>query len=341
MTSRFLLLWALIGGLCLNLSAQTSSVVREAASEFQGIKTIKVDGQFCKIELSGTDGATVSFAGKLISDKQDEAYQLVNEVVNGTLSVAIKYPAQGWTTHSGEVTLKVPAGITIDINTTSGTVKADNLVDANFKALSRSGNLEIANSKGSVNLESITGVVKLSSCEGTLSAKSKSGNQFLTNLNGLINASSTEGDITLSQSKGSIVTESTSGKHSIDFHEGSVNAKSVNGSIKISEIKGDINVISFAGPLKLFKTNGIVNLQTTAGEQVGTRVMLTGNSSFKSTEGKIRMQIDNKTDEVTFMCKSATAFIQARGQSKKKTLKLGKGPIVITSESTTGGQVYN
>lgn len=331
----------MVGALSINLSAQTSSVVREAASEFQGIKTIKVDAQFCKVDVTGTNGDQVSFSGKLISDKQDEAYQLVNEVSGGTLTISIKYPAQGWTTHSGEVILKVPQGLTIDINTTSGTVKADNLVDANLKVVSRSGSLEATNCKGTISLESITGSIKASASEGTLATKSKTGSHFLSNLNGNINANSTEGDITLSQTKGGIVTESTSGKHSVEFHEGNVNAKSVNGSIKINETKGNIDVISFAGALKLFKTTGVVNLQTTAGEQVGTRVMLTGNSSFKSTEGKIKMQIDNKTDEVTFMCKSTSAFIQARGQSKKKALKLGKGPIVITTESTTGGQVFN
>jgi hypothetical protein len=52
------------------------------------------------------------------------------------------------------------------------------------------------------------------------------------------------------------------------------------------------------------------------------------------------MQIDNKTDELTFNMASTTSFMQVRGTSKKKKLKLGNGPIVVTAQSTTGGQVF-
>jgi hypothetical protein len=332
---------AFILGCTFSTFAQTTSVVREAANEFEGIKTIKVDAQFSKIDISPIEGNKVQFSGKLISDKQDEAYQLVNSAADGILTIAIKYPAQGWTTHSGEVVLKVPAGVALDIVTTSGAVKLDGLADANVKVVSKSGSLDCTKSKGNIYLESITGAIRATDCSGNVSTKSKSGNQFITRAEGNINANSTEGEITLAQTNGKVQTESTTGKQSIGFHVGDVNSKSVNGSIKISEVKGNIAVISFAGPLNLFKTTGLVNLQSTAGDQVGTRVLLTGSSSFKTTEGKIKMQIDNKTDELTFNLLSESAFIQARGTSKKKKLKLGKGTIVVTGESTTGGQVYN
>lgn len=333
--------WALSLIISLNLSAQNTSIVRQASAEFPDIKTVKVDGQFSKIEIAPSEDNKVYFSGKLSSDKQDEAYQLLNEATGNVLNIAIKFPAQGWTTHSGEVLLKIPQGTVLDINTTSGTIKMEKIQDANVKIVTRSGNIDVTNCNGNISLESITSAIKFTNCTGTLSAKSKSGNQFLNTLKGKISANSTEGEITISQTEGNIITESTTGNQSIGFHNGNVTGKSVNGSIKISEVKGDIAVVSFAGALKIFKTTGLVNLQSTAGEQVGTRVMLTGSSSFKTTEGKIKMQIDNKSEELTFMLQSTNSFIQARGTSKKKKLKMGKGPIVVTGISTTGGQVYN
>jgi hypothetical protein len=323
-----------------SLFAQTAHIVREAANEFPSIKTIKVDGQFSKIEVLPTDGDKVVFAGKLSSDKQDDAYQLLNTAADGVLTIAIKYPAQGWTTHSGEVSLKVPSGTTLEIETTSGSVKIDGLTDANVNVISKSGSMECTKTKGNVYIESVTGVVRVSDGNGNISTKTKTGNQFISKSEGNINANSTEGEITINQTTGTLKTESTSGTQTIGFNVGDVAAKSVNGFVNISEIKGNVNIISFAGRVKLFQIKGAVDVQTTAGDQAGTRLLLTGNSSFKSTEGKITMQIDNKTDELTFNMVSTTSFMQVRGTSKKKKLKLGNGPIVITTQSTTGGQVF-
>jgi hypothetical protein len=338
---RFRVLGLLFALCPIVLQAQNTDIVREANETLTGVKSITIDGQFCKIELLPSENDDVAFTAKLVSDKHDEAYEIANKLENGQLTIAIKYPAQGWTTHSGEILLKIPQNIAVDIVSTSGSVKMAELQNITIKTNSRSGFMDVANCQGTITLETITGYIKLTNCSGELSTKTKSGVQTISNATGIITANSTEGEINLSNTSGTLKTESTSGNQNIVVHQGDVNAKAINGFVKINETKGNITVVTFAGSQKLFKTTGLVNLQATTGELLGTRIMLTGSSSFKTTEGKIKLQIDNKTDEVTFALKSVNSFIQARGTSKKKALKLGKGPIVITGESTTGGQVYN
>jgi hypothetical protein len=316
-------------------------VVREVKANYAGIKQINVDAIFCKVDIEKSPNEEVYFQGKLLSDKDDAAYQLVHEKVDTVYNISVKQPASGWTSHSGQISLYIPDGVTVKVNCTTGGFKVTGVNKANISVVTQAGSLEATNIQGSVNLETVTGETKVSNLNGQLKTKSKAGAQFIDNITGELSANSTDGDITVSKVKGSVRTESTTGNHVIGQIEGDVNSKAVNGYIKISEVVGNVKVVTFAGNIKLFNTKGLVALNSTAGEQVGTRVLLTGNSSFKSTEGKIRMQIDNKTDEVTFVCKSTNSFIQVRGQSKKKSLKFGKGKLIITSESTTGGQVYN
>lgn len=320
---------------------KVSFVVREVKANYAGIKVINVDAVFCKVEVTKSPDAQVYFQGKLLSDKDDAGYQLLHEKTDSVYTITVKHPAQGWTSHSGQILLYIPEGVEVNVKCTTGSFKVSGLSQAKVNVVTQAGSLEATNNIGTISLETVTGITKVSNHQGKLFTKSKAGGHFINDVTGDLSVNTTEGEINVNKVKGNVTTESTTGYHVIGLVEGTVNAKAVNGYIKISEIVGNIKVITFAGNIKLFNTKGLVTLNSTAGEQVGTRIQLTGNSVFKSTEGKIRMQLDNKTDEVTFMCKSTNSFIQVRGTSKKKSLKLGKGKIIVTSESTTGGQVYN
>jgi hypothetical protein len=327
------------------LNAQTTEkvgfVVREMKANYAGVKTINVDALFCKVEVTKSPDDQVYFQGKLFSDKEDEAYQLFHEKTDSVYTIKIKYPAQGWTSHSGLVALAIPEGVSLQVNCTTGSFKIADVSKVNVNVVTQAGNLEASKTIGSISFETVTGMIKVNSASGKIFTKSKTGAQFINDITGELSANSTDGEMTIAKVKGNVRSESTSGNHTIGQVEGNINAKAVNGYIKISEIVGKVSVMTFAGNIKLFNIKGLIALNSTVGEQVGTRLQLAGNSTFKTTEGKIKIQIDNKTDELTFNCKSTNAFIQVRGTSKKKSLKMGKGKILVNCETTTGGQVIN
>ena len=73
------------------------------------------------------------------------------------------------------------------------------------------------------------------------------------------------------------------------------------------------------------------------------RVKLTASSDFTTTEGRIQLQLLNDKEELTFMMQteSSKVGLVAKGISKKKKLQAGKGPIVVTTKTRTGGQVIS
>jgi hypothetical protein len=126
----------------------------------------------------------------------------------------------------------------------------------------------------------------------------------------------------------------------MDNIKGNILAKSLSGSVKISVSEGAIKVQGSSGDVQLFQTAGVLDIKTTKGNQSGTRVSLSGNSKFSSTEGKIKMRFNMPKGSLKYQLLSEKAYIFALGKSKKKKLNIGDGSILVESSSTTGAQSY-
>ncbi|MBN2166996.1 MAG: hypothetical protein JW717_12015 [Marinilabiliaceae bacterium] len=322
-------------------SQNTPQLVYHKDSTFTGIKKIKVDAKFCKVEINNSSDNTIHLSGDLNSDKNDPAYTMLISATNGILTLNVQYPSSGWSSHSGSVLLNIPNGLELDIEAFSGQIyiQGTQLLKATIKT--KSGNIEVKESSGDIITETITAKINISKHNGLVKTKSKTGSQYFSTITGKVSALTSEGELVLADITGPVRTEATSGNTDIDRIQGEIISKAAAGSIKIADSNGNITVTTFSGFIKLFNITGIVNLQSTTGEQVGTRVELTASSTFNTTEGKIKMQIDNPIESLTFNLESTNSFLQAAQKSKKKKLKVGKGSIVITGISTTGGQVYS
>ncbi|PZX19498.1 hypothetical protein LX69_00766 [Breznakibacter xylanolyticus] len=340
MLSVVLLLFGVLGHAQIRTVSNTQ-IVREHQESFSGVKSVKIDAQFSKEDVTGDSGSELKVNGKLMSDLKDDNYQVVSDVVDGVISISVRYPAQGWTTHSGELSILLPEGIILEVITTSGTVNVSELKNNEVKVTTRSGGIEVSNVVGNLKTMTATGTTRVNNVKGTVSLNSKNGAQHLQDVTGDVSVASTEGELRLTNVTGQVRTESTSGNQTLLQIKGAIRGKAVNGNVKVSESEGEAAVVTFAGAINFHNFKGTMNLNSTTGEQVGSRITLTGSSNYKTTEGRIRMTMLNATEELTFNCKSGTAFIQARGVSKKKKLNSGKGSIVVTSESNTGGQVFN
>jgi DUF4097 and DUF4098 domain-containing protein YvlB len=335
------LLFTLIITFLATIAPFAQTTVFKVDTLYTGVTSINIDGAFSRIDVNAGNSESVNLNARLEAEKENSAYRIVHQVENGVLSIRIQFPTDSWSSHMGEVMLQIPASLSVEIQTTSGSIKANGLNNSQFKANAKSGSIEITNCNGEFTLESQTGAIKATKVTGALNTKTKSGGHWLNQITGTAQSYATDGEINMTGVKGNIRSESTTGNQTLQKIEGDVNAKIASGIIKVSTQKGNLNAISFSGPIRIFEITGQINIQSTAGEQTGGRLKLTGSSKFKTTEGKIKMQIENPTSELTFNLKSASSFIQARGNSKKKAVKLGKGPILVESESTTGGQVFN
>lgn len=323
----------------LHIMAQEMPVVASANETFENITSISVEGEFCKVDV--TKGEQVSLTAELKAAKDLEGYAVDFHESAGVLNIKVQKPESGWTSHSGFVNLKVPQGVSINIQTTSGYINLVGISGSQLLAESKSGKITADNLSGNVTLRSKSASIKANNITGKLNVKSKGGSQAVRYVKGDVSLYSSGGAMIVENIKGSLKTESTDGEQTMKEIEGEIYLKTKSGAMKLSNAKGNIGSLSVSGVLNLFDVEGTLQLVATKGSIIGNRVKLTASSNFQTTEGKIKLKFLNDKEQLTFACQSEHAYIIAYGKSKKKKLKMGAGPIVVTAVSTTGAMNFN
>ncbi len=318
--------------------AQTLPTIFESNKDFDGINGVSVMGDFCKITF--IKGDKVNVTAELMANKDLEGYDVSMEVVEGLLSVEVKKPESGWTSHSGFVNITVPDGLSLEVYTASGYVTIKDFNNTNVKAETKSGKILLTNLVGDANLKSKSASITASNITGNLQTSSKGGSQTISNVKGGASIVSYSGALSVNQIDGTCKVETTDGALTLKNINGDIKLKTKSGAMKLSDAKGNINALSGAGSVNFFNVEGVFDVNSGKGAVIGNRIKFTAASSIKTTEGKIKLKLDHKKEELSFLCESEKGMMVVYGKSKKKKLKAGKGPIVITTYSTTGAQNY-
>lgn len=318
------------------LEAQQIAVQRDTS--YNQVTKVLVDGDFCALNIKGYDGDSVEFTGVIKSDENQKAYELNTKVVDGVLSIKVLKPEK-WKSHWGEIELRIPNNTDVELITLSGKVNVSDISGVKLSVESKSGHILLTSVQGVVSAISPAGDIIVDKFKGTLNGKSKTGKAILRNTEGENSISTSKGDIIAANCSGSLKVDGGTGSQELENIKGNIFIKSTSGGVKLSLSEGTIHCRTFAGELKLFQTDGTYTIQSSTGNITGTRVKFNSSSSFSTTEGNIKIQMNTKND-LAFELKSNNSFLRAMGKSKKKSLKIGKGKIVITGTSTTGSQAY-
>ncbi len=322
--------------LCIYSFAQ--EIATQKQNVFRGVHKVVVNADFCSLKLTGHRSDVVNFNGVIISQENLEAYGFEVNQQDDTLNIRVTKP-EHWKSHWGEVILKLPEGIVIEAITQSGKVEATSVKGIRLHVLSKSGHVFLSSVEGSVTVTSPAGDLKAEGFSGVLKAKTKTGTVNVKGFNGNCAIECHKGPIHIADAQGTLFVDGGTGNLEVENVKGDITLKSTSGDTKLSIAKGNISVKTFDGDMKLFNTSGVYTVQSSTGNITGTRVVFTAPSSFASTEGNIKVQMNTK-ENLAFELKSSHAYVRAMGKSKKKSLKIGKGDILITGTSTTGSQAY-
>ncbi len=322
-----------------NLQAQDMPVVASENKSFQNVSSIKVIGEFCKVDVN--KGDEINLVAELKAAKELEGYGIVCTEEAGVLKIEVTKPESGWTSHTGFVKLTIPEGIKLNIQTTSGYITLKDMVANDVLAQSKSGKIAVSNIRAKLTIKSKSASVKAESIKGQLNMSTKGGSHIVRDVEGAVSLYSSSGAMTVENVKGALKTESTDGAQTIKEVNGDIYLKTKSGAMKLSDAKGTVGSLSVSGTLNLFNIEGVLNLVSTKGSIIGNRINLTESSNLQTTQGKIKLKFLNPKESFTFACQSEHAYIIAYGKSKKKKLKMGDGPIVITAISTTGAMNFN
>lgn len=148
------------------------------------------------------------------------------------------------------------------------------------------------------------------------------------------------GNIVVETVNGGKALTSTSGNIIVRSCRGSVEARSSTGNQKYDYFTGDVRAESSTGSIDLANVEGKLDLESTTGRLEGRAVKVTGDSRLRSTTGRIEMDFANPLEDFTFSLRSLTGQIQVAGSEVRGRLEKGNGPLRITAQTTTGGQVY-
>lgn len=318
--------------------AQNLTQVFSANETYTGVKTINVTADFSKVLVE--KGSAITLATELMANKDLEGYEVNVSQEADVLNIAVMKPKSGWTSHSGFVNLTVPDGVNLSVKSGSGYITVKGLTANNVKAEAKSGKINVSNVIGDYNLRTTSASITVENVEGKLVTKSKGGSQVVRQINGSASLVTYSGSILAEQINGVLSTETTDGTQTLKDVEGDVKMKTKSGALKLSDAKGTFYSLSNAGTLNLFNVNGVFDLNSTKGAVIGNRVKMTASSSFKTTEGKIKLKLDHDKSELSFLCESEKGMIVVYGKAKKKKNKFGKGPIVVTTFTSTGAQSF-
>lgn len=149
---------------------------------------------------------------------------------------------------------------------------------------------------------------------------------------GAISVRNVEGDLTL---------ESSTGHIDIEKAKGEIDVDTSTGNITIADCFGDIRVESSTGNIHLSDVEGSLRGESSTGSINASHLMITDDSRFETSTGKIQMDIDNFFSECTFKISSSTGRIQVGAIEARKELRTGEGPILIDIHSSTGSvEIY-
>lgn len=133
----------------------------------------------------------------------------------------------------------------------------------------------------------------------------------------------------------------TSGGIRLQDIQANVKATSSAGMVKVTRLKGSLYTRTSAGGIRLKDIEGGLSLKSSAGAIIGEQVLLTENSDFRSSAGKIRMKFKNDLKELNFDLRSSAAKLYIGEERFKRRVVLSNGKnILVKGTSSAGSQKY-
>jgi len=287
-----------------NVPAQEQ--LAEANFNIDDVKYLEVEGGFCNVILNGHLGSSLKMDGEITGGGDPDKYEIIYRQDNDRIKVWVESPSRMWGNMNlrGVLEFKVPAGVEIVVDNSSGNLKADKLQARRIHLETSSGNIEAENMEAELTIKCTSGNITLESHNGNAELKTTSGNLKINEVNGNLTANATSGNI------------------------------------QIYNVSGNTSADCSSGNIKMGDIIGMLHVGTSSGNIRGEGIKLTGESRFKASSGNITIELRNDEDELSFDLDAGSGNLRAGSSRADDRLILTKGPIKITGISSSGNQTY-
>jgi hypothetical protein len=153
---------------------QEPRAVRDAGS-FSGIESVTIDAGAFDVEVSASDGPSVSLRSDTPQDSFFDApgARVVSQRAGSRLRIQVTRESFG--SGSGRLRLRVPRGMDLQIKTRSGKITVEGLVNDVCALTTMSGRVTMRDTRGDISVDSVSGDVVLDGLAGRLRVKNVSG----------------------------------------------------------------------------------------------------------------------------------------------------------------------
>ncbi len=267
----------------------------------EGVRSLEVDAKTFAVEIQGTSDRRAT----MTVENRPDSHTVLHSITGSRVRIWVEQEFTLFSRpHRGRLVFRVPEGTDLTVGTTTGTVRISGIAGSD---------LRIETSTGGIELEGIRSDARVRSNTGTIEVRRSAGR---------FDVGTSTGSIALRGFDGEITAASSTGRHSY------------------LDVRGDIDARSTTGRIELNDTIGTVRLQTSTGNQTGSSVTLTGNSSFRASTGSIEIDLTNSLEELEFDLTSSTGSLQVGRERSQRRLFLGGTGISVMGSTSTGSQRF-
>lgn len=162
-----------------------------------------------------------------------------------------------------------------------------------------SGNVNINDIGGGLDVETVSGDIKIFTAKKGVRSKTISGDIYVKDIYGNTNLKTTSGDIRIHDLDGSLEAESVSGDMDFKNIDGKVDLKTTSGDVSISGLKGSIEAESVSGDIDVKSLSEIneIEIETISGEISAQGIFVpNGSYTLGSHSGNINIAIPSASN---------------------------------------------
>ena len=267
----------------------------DEASDFQtksftvqkgGLLEVDVEPGAVRIEPWSKDEVMVEAEG--IDERHPDRLVMTQSGNN----VTIRYRDSRHQTDRLIFTVKVPSTFNVDIQTSGGSIKQNDVLTGDFKAETKGGSIKIEHIIGKVDVETGGGSIKLEKVEGDARVQTGGGSIESGSVTGTMSARTGGGSITFRETAGKVNASTGGGSVRVENAKEWIDISTGGGSVSIQGAKYGAKVKTGGGSIEMEDITGVVNASTGGGS---IRCELTpgekGNSSLTTGGGEIQLSI--------------------------------------------------
>jgi hypothetical protein len=194
----------------------------------KGLKSLRIDAAAGELIVEGMAGSTqIEVVADVVDDERDYRLTLTKQ---GDRAVLIS-DTEGWIFWVGHIAtidlrVKVPHGLTIDIDDGSGELRMKNTV-GKARIDDGSGAIEIQNHRGDLDIEDGSGSIDISGVVGDVYVDDGSGRTSITNVDGKVTVDDGSGSLRIENvTKGLVILDAGSGDLSTNKIAGGIDDRS-------------------------------------------------------------------------------------------------------------------